>query len=176
LIRRVAVAGLGYGLDLHPAPEGEGGDLDGGAGRRVGLEELTVDLVHAGELVDVLEEDRAFDHVLQARASGLEDGLEVLQGLVSLALDVGSGEVLGSRTNAQLAGGEDEIAQADALGIGADGGRRLAGGDDLLVHMWLLVSCLSVQPRCQTGAGSRVRRGLPTAAALDAGFKISTAL
>ena len=63
---------------------------------------------------------------LRLDPAGLEDGGDVSQRLLGLRLDV-VGQVAGLRVASGLAGHEDEVADDDAGGIGADRCRQLSG-------------------------------------------------
>jgi len=108
------------------APLG-GGDLDGGAGREVGGEVLRIHLVHAGEVRQVGEEDGALDDVREGELLVVEDGFDVPQDAVGLGLDVTGDEVSSGRINGNLAGAEQQVADADGVVVRATAGADWAG-------------------------------------------------
>ena len=55
----------GNGFDLDPGIAREPGHLDGRSGRKGGLKEFGIDLIHLAEIVNVLEEDRGLDHSVE---------------------------------------------------------------------------------------------------------------
>ena len=63
---------------------------------------------------------------------GVEDGLQVVQGLLGLGLDVSLHDGAGAGVNGHLAGDKEEVADLDGLGVGADGGGGAVSVDDLL--------------------------------------------
>src|SRR5690606_232976 len=73
---------------------------DGGAARQrypfggAGRDELGVGLVHGREVRAVGQVDAQHDHVVEARASGGDDGVDVLEGAQRLGFDVAAVEVL----------------------------------------------------------------------------------
>ena len=110
----------GYGLDLDLGALGQVLDGEGGAGRAVAGEKGGVDLVHRAEVRDVREQHGGLDDVLEAETGLGEDGADVLEALLCLALDILGGEGAGGGVDGQLAGDEGELAGGgDALGVGA---------------------------------------------------------
>ena len=112
---------------------GEAGDFDGGAGRGWGAgggQMLGVDGVHGREVVEVFEEDGGFDDLGEAAAGGFEDGFEVGEDLRGLLIDAAWNDLLCFGMERDLAGGEDQVAGANCLRIGADGFGSFVGGDD----------------------------------------------
>ena len=157
--------GLGRGLefgddfDLDQGVLGEGGDGDGGAGRgwyAFGCEILGVDGVHGGEVAHVLEEDSGFDDVDEVHACLLEDGFEAFAGAGGLLGDAAGDHLAGDGIECDLAGGVEGVADADGLGVGADGGRGLAGDDGGFGGLAHGVIVYGADGFCNGGA-SRVR-------------------
>ena len=66
-------------------------------------------------------------------ACGLENGLEVGDGLLGLRLNAALGEAAGGRVDGELTGREDQRAVRNGLRIRADGGRGVIGVNDLHV-------------------------------------------
>ena len=128
----------GDGLDLHHGVLGQTGDLHSAAGRGIAGEESGVDLVHGGEVVHVLEEHRGFDDVVHGQPRLGQDGLNVGQGLLCLTGDAALGEGAGGRVDGELAGGDDDTAAVDGLGVGTDGRRGGSGGNDCFHGGFLL--------------------------------------
>ena len=109
----------GYGLDLDLGALGQVLDGEGGAGRALAVKEGGVDLVHGAEVRDVREQHGGLDDVLEAETGLGEDGADVLEALLGLALDILGGEGAGGGVDGQLAGDEGEPAGGgDALGVG----------------------------------------------------------
>src|SRR5438477_8986509 len=75
-------------LDLDERAGGELRDLDGGARRRPVADVLDVDLVHAREVGQVLQEDGRLDEPVERGARGLEDRTEVGEDLLGLIADL----------------------------------------------------------------------------------------
>src|SRR5699024_5910609 len=94
----------GYGLDLDLGALGQVLDGEGGAGRAVAGEKGGVDLVHGAEVRDVREQHGGLDDVLEAETGLGEDGADVLEALLCLALDILGGEGAGGGVDGQLAG------------------------------------------------------------------------
>ena len=137
-------AGVFFGddFDFYEGFAGEAGYGYGGAGGgydSVGGEDGGVDFVHRGEVFHVLEEDGGFDDVDHAEAGGFEDGGEVLEDLGGLLLDAAGDELAGGGVEGDLAGGVEGVADADGLGVGADGGGGFFGGDcGLVLHVGIV--------------------------------------
>ena len=66
----------------------------------------------------------------EAGAGGFEDGGEVFEDLLCLLGDGAGDDLLSGGVEGDLAGGEDEVADADGLGVGADGSGGGRGGED----------------------------------------------
>ncbi|MNT52998.1 hypothetical protein D3C72_1900600 [compost metagenome] len=62
------------------------------------------------------QEDRHLDHVAQARAGGPQHAVEVLEGLLGLAVEVALADDLAVVADRGLAGDEHEVAELDGLG------------------------------------------------------------
>ena len=115
-------------LDLAQDVLGQG--LDGAAapGRLAG-EVLGVDLVEGGEVGHVGDEAGGLDDLGQVGAGGGQDGGHIAAALLGLGGDA-LGDIAGGRIHGDLAGAENEGTCDHALGVGADGGRGVGGGDD----------------------------------------------
>lgn len=114
-------------FDLHAGAAGQGGDLDGGAGRLVAAEALFVDGVQLAEVAEVGDEHGGLDHAAEAGPRLGQHGGQVVEHLLGLRLDpVGHAAVEGER---DLPRGEQQVADPDGVAVGADGGRG-AGGID----------------------------------------------
>ena len=98
-----------------------------------------VHLVHGGEVVEVLQEDRRLDEILDGASRRLENRRQVTQGLLGLLGDVPLDHRV-TRFDTELAGDEDELADPDRLVVrGAlKRCRRGLGADDDLLHAGLL--------------------------------------
>ena len=119
-------------FDLNKRVLGQTGHLDRAAGRIVAFgEESRVHLVHRAEVVHVAQEHGGLDNGIHAQAGGLQDRLDIGQGLLRLLLDA-LGERAGRGIDGQLAGSDDQCAQIDGLAVGADGCRCCAGADNAL--------------------------------------------
>ena len=96
-----------------------------------------VDLVHRGEVAEVLEEDGRLDEPVEAGAGLLEDRAQVLHHLLGLLRDPLHG-LLVTRLQAELAGDEDEARRLHSLVVRRSLERcgRALGADDLLVCHW----------------------------------------
>jgi len=70
----------------------------------------------------------------------VEDGLHVFQHALGLGFDVAGDEISGGGIQRDLPGAKEKIAGAYGVVIGADGGSRFGGFDDLF--RWHVVGCL----------------------------------
>src|SRR6266852_8849341 len=115
-------------IDLDARPSRERTRLDGRARRWRLLEIASVGFVDLGELSQVGDEDRRLHHLVEARAAGLEDRLQVLHHALGLRADVALDLLAGRRVGRDLTRHEEEgpRADADALAVGADGLRSLS--------------------------------------------------
>src|SRR5262249_46749710 len=123
-------------LDLDERAARERADADRGpSGRRV-PDMAAVDLVHAGKVSEVEEEDSRLDELVQAAAGALEDRAQVLHDLLGLLLHRRPCELPGGELNPELSGDEDEVSDADRLVVGGTlkGTRSLLGSDDLFLR------------------------------------------
>lgn len=118
---------------------GKAGYGNRGSGRfdRAGRGEiLRINLVHGGEVLHVFQKDNGFDDVAEAGAGGSEDGLEVFKRAGGLLGDAAGNKLTGRGIEGDLAGGIDEIAQANGLGVGSNGARSPGSGDrGLFAHL-----------------------------------------
>ena len=95
-------------FDFHQGVLGQAGHLYGAAGGGLAGEEGSVDLVHGGEVVHILEEYGGLDDILHPPAGLGQDGLDVFQGLAGLAGDAALGERAGGYVDGQLSGGNQQ--------------------------------------------------------------------
>ena len=117
----------GDGLDL--AEDALGQFLHGhAAAGGLGGEVLGVHLVEGGEVAHVRQEAGGLHHALEGDAGGLQNGAHVLAALVRLGGDA-LGDGAGGGIHGDLAGGDDQVAEGIALGIGPDGAGGVGGGD-----------------------------------------------
>ena len=80
------------------------------------LEELLVDLVDDTEVVHVLDEDGGLDNIRSLQARGLNDSLDVLEGLASLSGDA-LGHGTGGRVDGDLTRGNDDVTEINTLDV-----------------------------------------------------------
>ena len=113
---------MGDDFNFHVRALGQRGHLDGGAGREIFGEIFGVHFVHAGEVGQVGHEDGAFHDVAEGEALVVQDGFDVLEDAFGLGFDVAGHEGAIRRIQRDLAGGEQEVADADGVVVGADGG------------------------------------------------------
>ena len=97
---------------------------------------LRVDLVHAGEVGQVLQEDGGLHEVRERRARSLEDRPQVREHLLGLLRDVARDELLLARAERQLARDEHEPVRLDRLRVRCALERRGCrfGANDFLAH------------------------------------------
>ena len=100
-----------------------------GATTPSGAKVFGVEGVHGGEVGHVFEEDGGFDDVGEVEAGGGEDGLEVFEDAGGLGCDAAGDQRAGGGVEGDLAGGVEGVADADGLGVGADGGWSGGSGD-----------------------------------------------
>ena len=103
------------GLDLDECAGRKLGDLDGRAGGRLVAHVLLVHLVHAGKVVQALEEDRRLDEAVEPAAGGFENGAEIRERLLGLLLNRVADDLRVIRPERELAGNEDEPRRLDRL-------------------------------------------------------------
>ena len=96
------------------------GRLDRRKGRSMIAAGAGVDAVHLLELLHIEQEYAAPEHVLQVRAGRLQDGPHVLQALLGLGLDVGSGGAVPWRIGSALARHENQAIEVHARRVGTD--------------------------------------------------------
>ncbi len=88
ILREGAFAVGDDGIDLHQRTQRQGGDGEGGAGRQITREEFAIDGVDRLQIRHLFQEDGGFDHIVHHVANALYDGLEVIQALSGLYLDI----------------------------------------------------------------------------------------
>ena len=87
----------------------------------------------------------SFKNVVERAARGGKHGAHVFKRAAGLRLDAGF-KFAGRGIDAELTGSEDEIPRAHGLRIGADGGGRFFGGNELfhesksLLELWFRIS------------------------------------
>ena len=122
----------GDDFDLHQCVLGQAGHFDCAAGGVAAFrEEGCVHLVHCAEVVHIAQEHGGLGYCVHCKAGGLQDRLDIGQGLTGLLLDAFR-ESSGGRVDGQLTGCDDDAAQVDGLAVGADGRRSSCGADDCL--------------------------------------------
>lgn len=84
------------------------------------VEELSVNLVHLGEILDVGEHNGSLDHVAEIKAGCAHDFAGVVQRLACLLLDAALNELARCRVQWNLAGCEYESVNFDSLAVWAD--------------------------------------------------------
>jgi len=118
---------LGNEFDFYQGSLGQVLDGECASGGVGSGEVLGIDLIHGAEVGDVAQEHGGLDHVVQVQSLALQDGTGILEALVSLLLYTPLGECPSLGDNGQLARNEHEIAGADGLAVGPDGGGCLVG-------------------------------------------------
>lgn len=115
------------------------------------MEVLGIHLVHGSEVRHVGEEDGGLNHIVERSAGLGEDGLDVLDRLAGLGLDVGGHLAVGG-VDGKLTGYKDQVAGLYGLAIGADcaGG---VGRFDFLFHGGMKII---YQFKVVSGSGSGV--------------------
>ena len=131
---------LCHGLDLAQDTLGQILDSNAAAGG-LGGKILCVDLVEGGKVGNIGQEAGGFDDLVVAGTGGFQDRTHVLAALLGLGGDaLGHSAVRGVHRN--LAGGVDETACDEALGVGADRAGSLFSSDDFhgkyLLSVWLM--------------------------------------
>src|SRR5260221_5438145 len=104
-------------LDLDERARWQLRDLDRRPGRRGGADVLCVHLVHPCEIIEVLQEDRRLDDLVERRAGCLEDRPQICEELLGLGADLAALKVLVPRLEGELARNEDEAAGLDRLRV-----------------------------------------------------------
>lgn len=134
---------LGYFGDDFYFDEGslrQAGDAYGRAGGAGFAERVGVHFVEGREVVDVREEARGLHHVVEVGAGRREQRRHVPHNLLGLLLHGGAHELARRGVERDLARREQQPARDASLHVGADGGRRVSGGDN--VHEFLFLSML----------------------------------
>ena len=119
---------LGDGFDLAQDALGKRAHRNAGA-RGLAGEVACVDLIEHAEVAHVGEEAGGLDDLLRAASCGLQNGHDVLAGLLRLGLDPLGDAAVGG-VDADLAGRKDKTVGDEALGVGADGAGGLVGADN----------------------------------------------
>ncbi len=107
-------------FDLDLDIFGQTSHLDGCPGRVGRLEKLAVDSIHLGEVIHILEENRALDDLVKGASGSFDNGLHVSQHETSLLLDSAHLQLPSRRVDCDLTGGKDESVGFDGLRVGAD--------------------------------------------------------
>src|SRR5512140_1616520 len=124
----------GDDLDLDPGIESQPGHADGRSRRRVGWEELAVDLVHRGEVVELAQVDGRLHDVAVVEPDGAEHSPDVLQHLPCLGPDPARDRAGGAWLVADLAREEHEAAGLDGLAERQARRRNPGTAEDTLRH------------------------------------------
>ena len=121
----------GDGFDLDQGAGRQAGHLDGRSSRGIGRKERAVDGVHRGEVAQIGHEDRRLHDPVEVRSGRLEHGGQVLHHPPRLGLDPPVDHRAGRRVEPDLAGAEDEARRADGLVVrrAAERLRRPLGDD-----------------------------------------------
>src|SRR5260370_22394643 len=110
---------------------GEPRDLHGGTRGWRGGEIARVDFIHGRESVEVFEEDGGLADVMEVRASGLQNALDILENALRLLPDVGTSHFAGFGIERNLPGKIHEAVRFDRLRVGPDGLWAAVGDDDI---------------------------------------------
>jgi hypothetical protein len=121
----------GDAFDFDEGVEGEPSDLDGGAGGFVATEFFIVDDVHSHEVVHGFEEHGGFGDVFEGEALGFKDGLDILEDLAGLAVDIVGDDFLFGGADGDLARAEEEVSSAGGVRVWAHGSGRFGCVDEL---------------------------------------------
>src|SRR3954453_19264051 len=105
----------GNRLDLDERARGELRDLDGGPRRRRRPDVPCVDLVHAREVPQALQEDGGLHEPVQRASRLLEDRAQVLEHLLGLPGDVAAHQLRVAGLERELSRDEDEAVRLDRL-------------------------------------------------------------
>jgi len=109
-------------FNLHIRAFGQRGDLDRGTRGKIFREILRVNLVHAREIAEVRQEYRGFHDIGERQMLVVQNGFDVLQHAIRLRFDVAGNQVAVLGINRDLAGAEEQVADADGVIVRADGG------------------------------------------------------
>src|SRR5262245_40782219 len=123
-------------LDLDEGAGRELRDLDRRPGGRRVTDVLRVHLVHAGEVVEVLEEHRRLHDTVERAAGGFEDRAQVCEDLLGLRADLAAHQLGLPRLQSKLPRDEDEPVRLDRLRVRSalERGRRRFRPNNLLRH------------------------------------------
>ncbi len=110
-------------FDLHARAFRQAGDLDGRARGKIFREIFRVNFVHAREVREIGQEHGAFDDVGERQLLIVQNRFDVFQHALGLRLDVAGNQIAVFRVNRNLAGAEQQVANAHGVIIRADGGR-----------------------------------------------------
>ena len=109
-------------FDFHVRAFGQRGDLDGGTRRKIIREISRVNFVHAGEIREVRHKHRALHYIGEGEFLVLEDRFDVFQNAFGLGLDVAGNQVAILRIDRDLAGAEQQVANAHGVIVRTDSG------------------------------------------------------
>ena len=117
----------GNGLNLTQAAFGDVLHSHAASGG-LGDEVLSVNGVERGKVCHIRQEAGGLDHFAHIGAGSFYDGPNILAALVGLGGDA-LGHLAGGRVNGNLSGGDDQVTEFVALGVGADGARGVGGSN-----------------------------------------------
>src|SRR5712692_9697778 len=109
-------------LNLDAGSFGQRGNLDGRARRKIRGKVFSIDFIHPGKVGKVGEKNRALDHVGKSQLLVLENGFDVFQYAFGLRLDTAGDQIARGRVEWDLPGAKEQVADADAVVVGADCG------------------------------------------------------
>lgn len=130
LVNPLSSSELSDHFDLNQSAERKLCDLDRGAGWLVSFEAGFIECVHFGEVTHILKEHGSFNDILHFKTHAAEETFYVSKNLSGLTFHVRGLNFAGSWIDRNLAGTEKEIARANRLGVGADGGWSFGCRDD----------------------------------------------
>jgi hypothetical protein len=118
-------------LDLDIGPFGERCHLNGGTCWEIPSKILCVHFVHAGEVGQISEENRALNHVFEGQFLVVEDRFYILKYPFGLRFYVPFDEVTRGRVERDLSGAKEQIIDAHGVVVGPHCGRRFGWFNDL---------------------------------------------
>ena len=145
-------------LNFHSRVFRQCGDLNRGARREIFREIPRVNLIHAREVGEVRHENRGFNDIRERQLLVVQNRFHVLQDALGLGLDVAGNQVAGGRVNRDLAGAEQQIADAHGVVVRADGGGRFGRFDDLFGWHRFERQCCGFARRGQAADGMDLGR------------------
>ncbi|MOA06716.1 hypothetical protein D3C78_1263740 [compost metagenome] len=97
----------------------QGGHRQGGAGRHIVREEFAINGVDRLQIRHVLQEDGDFHHIVHHMADAFDDGLDVIQALFGLHLDIARDHFACFGIDRQLGGNIIVMGERHSLSIWA---------------------------------------------------------